>query len=259
MPVLGSTLTLTATFRDGDSTLVDPDSIVVDIYNEEGASVLGSTPSSEERVSVGVYSYVWVPDVLGVLTVEFTGVFNDGDDIVLETTFIITPDTEDASAPILEEDVVVLFSSGFTPMLIDPEAVQPFYPEASLIEIAQWVHKFSLEVATIFTDGNYPLIALDYIQAATLCSLSRKFEGIGTSNYSGFTLGDLQVMDTAGTQSSKKDRGNATTWCELAETLRREMKMTKGGIVSSVKAGSWCTPIPDRRIKKAERGSRYRR
>lgn len=167
--------------------------------------------------------------------------------------------TEDETPPILGEDIVVMFSSGYVPMLIDPEAVQLFYPEAPLIEIAQWVNKFSLEVEAIFPNGDYSTIAFDYIQAATLCALSRKFEGIGTSNYSGFTLGDLQVMDTASTQGSKKDRGNATTWCELAETLRKEMKMTKGGITSSVKAGSWCTPIPSRRLRKAERGSGYRR
>lgn len=259
MPVLGTTLNITATFRDPDGALVDPDSISVELFDEDGNDLVGATPDSPTRLSLGKFRYTWVPDVIGNVTVVFTGQFVSADDIVLENVFVITEDNEDSTAPILMEDVTILFSSGYNPMLVDPELVAAFYPEAPLIEIAQWVHKFSVEVSNIFANGDYPDIAFDYIQAATLCALSRQYEGMGTSNYTGFTLGDLQVMDTTSAQNSKKDRGNATTWCELAETLRKEMKMTKGGITSSVKAGSWCTPIPSRRLRKAGRGSGYRR
>lgn len=258
MPALGSTFNIVATFRDSGSDLVDPDNIAVDVLDENGDSITGATPATAQRISLGKYSFAWTPDAEGSFTVVITGELTSDPDIVLTQEFTITADNPDSTAPALDEDVILMFSSGFDPLLVDPELIQSYVPEATLMEIALMVNKFSLEVTKIFTNGDYPSIAYDYIQAATLCALSRLHEGINSSSYSGFTLGDLQVMDTSSSKSGT-NRGNVSSWCELAEILRKEMKLAKGGMVSSVKAGSWRSPVPSRRLKKAERphGRRY--
>ncbi len=253
MPAIGSTFNITAYFRDDSNTLVDPDGIEVDVLDSEGESVTGATPQTAVRISLGKYQFTWTPDTEGDFTVIITGSFTSADDIVLQQLFQITEDNPDNTAPTLDEDVVLSFSSGFVPLLLDPELIKIYSDEASYLEISQIINKFSLEVERLFPNGDYPSVALDYIQAATLCSLSRIHEGIGSSNYSGFTLGDLQVMNTT-TSGSKTgtDRGNIVSWCELAELLRKELRSAKGGIVSAVKAGAWGTPIPSRRLTRAE-------
>jgi len=253
VPVIGQKLNITANFRDSNGNLVDPDFITIELIDVNGVPILGATPSSPEKLSIGVYRYSWTPDIIGEMTIVFTGEFTGSDDVILRCDFVIVTDQEDSTAPSLGEDVVITFSSGYDPMLVDPEFILSYYPEAPVIEIAQWVHRFSLEVNALF-GANPPKIALDYIHAAVLCALSRQYEGIGSAGSSGFTLGDLQVSDGGGTSSRKADRGNAMSWCELAEVLRREMKMAKGGMRSSVKALNWGTPIPGRRLRKAERG-----
>ena len=258
MPALGNTLNIYATFRDDTSALIDPDSIETDVLDSAGNSTSGATPTTPERVSLGKYKLPWTPDEVGSFTVVITGHFSGEDDVVLSQLFVITEDNEDSTAPSLDEDVIILFSAGFDPLYLDPELISIYADEASYIEIAQIINKFSIEVKTLFPNGDHPPVALDYIQAATLCTLSRIHEGVGSSNYSGFTLGDLQVMNTT-TSGSKTgtNRGNIVSWCELAELLRKELRNAKGGIVSAVKAGAWGTPIPSRRLTRAENRRRH--
>lgn len=159
-----------------------------------------------------------------------------------------------ATPSTLGTGVELKFSSGFDPLYVDPELIGIYLDSVDNLEIAQIVHKFSVEVLALFPKGDHPALALDYIQAATLCSLSRIHEGVGASNYSGFTLGDLQVMSTtkSGSTSTGTDRGNIISWCELAELLRKELRNAKGGIKSTVKAGAWGTPVPSRHLQRAE-------
>lgn len=165
--------------------------------------------------------------------------------------------SDSATPSTLGAGVELKFSSGFDPLYVDPELIGIYLDDADNLEIAQIIHKFSAEVLALFPKGDHPALALDYIQAATLCSLSRIHEGVGASNYNGFTLGDLQVMSTtkSGSSSSGTDRGNIISWCELAELLRKELRNAKGGIKSTVKAGAWGTPVPSRHLQRAE----YRR
>lgn len=259
MPAVGSALNITTVFKDDSGSPVDPDTIAVEVLDSEGDSITGATPQTATRLSVGKYQFTWTPDTEGTFTVVITGSFTSADDIVVQEQFTITKDNPDSTAPALDEDVTLTFSSGYDPLFLDPELVAIYDDQASYVEIAQIINKFSLEVQTLFPNGDHPPVALDYIQAATLCSLSRIHEGVGSSNYSGFTLGDLQVMNTSSTSTkSGTDRGNIISWCELAELLRKELRNAKGGIVSAVKAGSWGSPIPSRGLSRAEYRRRIR-
>ena len=250
MPAIGSTFNIVVTFRDSSDALVNPDAIIVETFDSDGYALTSATPDTPEWISTGKYLFTWTPTEEGVFTVSITGEVAGEDDIVVEMDFTITTDNEDSTAPSLDEDVVITFSSGFIPLLVDPESISVHFDEASLLEISQLVNKFSLEVEALFPTGSYPAIAYEYVEAATLCGLSRLYDGIGgASNYSGFTLGDLQVQNSQGSSKSSKNRGGASTWCELAEILRREMRAAKGGIKSAQKAGYWISPVPRRRIK----------
>jgi hypothetical protein len=163
---------------------------------------------------------------------------------ILQATSVDEPSVD------LGADVIISFSSGFSPLLVDPESIAVYVDDVSNLEIAQLVHRFSLEVVRLFGNGPYPEAVYDYIIAATLCALSRKYEGFGASSSAGFSLGDLQIRDQ---ESGSKNRGDATSWCEMAELLRQELRTAKGGLMSARKAGNRPTPVPSRIFKKTTR------
>ena len=120
-------------------------------------------------------------------------------------------------------------------MYLDPESIQSFFPDASLLEIGEIVHGFSHEINLIydidFTDldpmftieksGASTFTILEYIKAATCCELSRTY-GFGGDDELSLQLSDFKITNRSLPRQSV-NRGNATTWCQIAAALRKEI------------------------------------
>jgi hypothetical protein len=151
----------------------------------------------------------------------------------------------------LLEDSYIIFTAGLTPLYLDPEEIKPLFPEAPLYEIAEQIWVVSNEIKDLLDleDDEIPdLKYLEFIKATTACALSKVFD-YSSSDELSFRLGDLSVTNRNFPKSSI-NRGNATTWCELAAALRREIYSSQSGPKAVVKAGNWKNPIPKRRLKR---------
>lgn len=160
----------------------------------------------------------------------------------------------------LLEDEIIEISSGMTPMFLNPEEIQAIFAEASLLQIAELIHFASIEVLEILnttkedtTYADLPYIAIEYIQASVLCSLDKIY---GYDNADSVRLGDFSVNynNNSGGSSRYVNRGSATTPCEVAAALRKELLMesTKFGSGRGPKhftrSSRNANPMPDRTI-----------
>lgn len=161
----------------------------------------------------------------------------------------------------LVEDQYVGFLVNPAPFFIDPDTIQPYFPEASCYEIAELIYDASQEAQDFFDDGIYtqtitPTIqsALqDFVIADVCCKLTRIYEYGGSSNQIQMTLGDLSVNQN-NPAKSEVNRSNATTWCELAGITRYELYnlSIKSGMKAVVKGSKYWNPMPRRRIEHQE-------
>lgn len=260
---LGSTVKITVTFRDwlvdteaGEP--VDPDTVEGSIYDSSNVLVSSFSPNNP---SVGTYTYLWTPTTAGTFIVEMLGTFSDGttdavsDEFIVSTTFTGGSTTTKT----LGEEQVLSFTGVVTPAHLDPEELLAIYPDASPIEVLEFIHYYSSEVeyilggATPVAPVHITATGYDYIRASSLCALSKIYE-LADGEMT-VTLGDLTVV----TQRFSKrvlNRGNATTWCELAAVLRRELFTSSGtiGMKSILKGSNYPNPIPVRHIRDKEHG-----
>ncbi len=166
--------------------------------------------------------------------------------------------TSPAGGSTLILDQVIQFTGVLDPFYLDPAEVHIIYPDANQIEIAELIWKYSEEVMSIEkldntkTPPDVPsYLGLEYIQAATACSLSRIYDDVSGGNEFSFALGDLSVQNRAYPKQSV-NRGNATTWCEYAAAIRKEMVANKVGMKAVSKGkGGGDNPhlIPARKLK----------
>jgi hypothetical protein len=116
---------------------------------------------------------------------------------------------------------------------LDPESLLAYFPDASLLEIGEIIYNYSTEVKAIYNlldaeDGsNLSFTVLEYIKAATACELSRTY-GLGGDDEMSLTLGDLSITNKS-IPRNRVTRDNATTWCQIAAALRKEMLAAKVG------------------------------
>jgi len=128
-------------------------------------------------------------------------------------------------------DEVIAFAPDIQPLYVDPEELIPYFPDAPLLEIGEFIHVYSQEIKEIFSlldtdDGSsLSFTALEYIKAATACELSRVYGGGGDDELS-VRLGDLSITNR-NLPRSTLTRANATTWCQIAATLRKEILAQK--------------------------------
>lgn len=233
--VLGKSARIEVTFYDWApentiGSLVDPDSVDGIILNGNNVQIGTFAPSN---IDVGLYDYTWVPDALGDYIIRFVGHFTDGDDTVEEAFEVVAADVPTEYVR-LGDDYSFSFMPELDPMYFDIEDILSVYPDASNIETAQLVHYFSNQVVSLTKSTTINDTGYEYVRAATLCSLSKVYDL--ADNEMTFTLGDMTVV----TQRFSKinlGRANATTWCELAAVLRREMlnKSGRTGIRATTK------------------------
>jgi hypothetical protein len=175
----------------------------------------------------------------------------DADDLVVQQTITIGPET--ATPEYLDSDYTIIFASNLDPLYLDPDELKPFFPNLTEYELAEAIYIASVKAkATLKLDDDDvpPDFAIDYVQAAAACSLSRIEDGgfDGSFLSSGFTLGDLVITNTSSNKSNDTNTGNVGSWCELAYLLEREMKYKSTMPKSFVKGGKYANPIIERRM-----------
>jgi hypothetical protein len=132
------------------------------------------------------------------------------------------------------QEETIYFAPDIEPIYLDPEQLLPYFPDASMLEVGEFIYTYSTEIKGIYKlldteDGsNIPFVALEYIRAATCCELTRVY-GNGGDDELSVSLGDLSITNKSLPRTTLS-RANATTWCQIAAMLRKEMLTTRVGI-----------------------------
>lgn len=258
---VNQTQQITVTFygflgEDVDPEPEDPTTVEVRIYNTDTTpDTLLDTVTPDGGDSTGQFVYLWTPTTTGNFNVQFFGEFFDSSTDVVNNFFTVYEDTNAPISNTLEADQTILYLGVLDPMYLDPAEIQLIFPDATNVEISELIHQFSLEVKKIekLQDDEDPsYTGLEYIYAATCCSLSRIYDDISAGSEASFRLGDLEVSNR-GTSKTTVNRGNATSWCELAAALRAELLANNVGLKRLSKgrgAGDCPWLIPSRKLKR---------
>lgn len=209
----------------GDQDPVSPVSVFIVITSSSGSTV---SQGSGTQITPSEYYYDFIPTNVGQFSVSFTGVLADSTQIVVnQTLYVSNPDSEYKPSVTLSADEVITFAPDIDPLYIDPEEIILIFPEASLLEAGELIHHYSNEVKEIFSikdasaTSNLSFTVYEYIKAAVACELSRTY-GLGGDDELQVRLGDLSITNRSLPRGSV-NRGNATTWCQIAAALRKEM------------------------------------
>ena len=174
------------------------------------------------------YYFDFTPSKAGEYNVTFVGILQDGTYItVTQQIYVNSSSTDYRPTVTLGSDEIISFTTVIEPLYLDPEELLAFFPDASLTEVGELIHHYSTEVKKIFSieDSNkFPdlsFTAIEYIKASSACELSRTY-GFGGDDELSLKLGDLSVTNKSMPRASV-NRGNATTWCQIAASLRKEL------------------------------------
>lgn len=121
-----------------------------------------------------------------------------------------------------------------------------------MIEIGEMIYHYSLEIKEIYSlnddiDGStLPFTILEYIKAAAACELSRTY-GFGGDDELSLKLADLEITNRSAPRQVAT-RSNATTWCQIAASLRREVLAKKVSMKGVMPKG-----FPNAKIKTSGR------
>lgn len=86
---VGSENTLTATFRDSNGDLYDPDSILLTYGHVDDEAIEEEYPGEIDRDSLGVFSLIFTPDVPGSWTARWVGLGDENS--VIDQAFSVAP------------------------------------------------------------------------------------------------------------------------------------------------------------------------
>jgi hypothetical protein len=234
--VVSDTVRITVKFKDIDAdgteialSLASNPQVI--IKNAANTTVNSGTSS---QISSSVFYYDYTPTVAGAYTVKFTGLLANSNTVVVEQKLYVSSTVEEYQPTIiLKSDESITFAPDVTPLYLDPESLLAYFPDASLLEIGEIIYNYSTEVKAIYNlldaeDGsNLSFTVLEYIKAATACELSRTY-GLGGDDEMSLTLGDLSITNKS-IPRNRVTRDNATTWCQIAAALRKEMLAAKVG------------------------------
>lgn len=258
---VGDSIRLQVTFRSWSETpetseIEDPASVTFEVYNDAASPtlVLSATPT---KVSDGIYYYIWTPTEEGTYSTIFTGTFDDASTDIVTTEFVITedsPTTSTSSGEALGEDYEILLAGVIDPLYISPDEILPHFPEASAAYIAEIIYKYSYQAKAILNlsddEETIPWIVMEWVAAQTACDLSREGNwGDGLGGISSVQLGDLSVRSGLGFAKGKITRDNATSWCELAGVLYKELLHYSASPKAFVRGSDYPNPIPNRDIR----------
>jgi hypothetical protein len=234
--VVSDTVRITVKFKDidadGNEIALSPASNPQVIIKNSSNTTVNSGTSSQ--ISSSVFYYDYTPTIAGAYTVKFTGILANSNTVVVEQKLYVSSTVEEYQPTIiLKSDESITFAPDVTPLYLDPESLLAYFPDASLLEIGEIIYNYSTEVKAIYNlldaeDGsNLSFTVLEYIKAATACELSRTY-GLGGDDEMSLTLGDLSITNKS-IPRNRVTRDNATTWCQIAAALRKEMLAAKVG------------------------------
>ena len=220
-------------------------SVQVLIKNSD-AEIVINTPAT--LLSGSEYYYDFTPTEADTYTVTFTGTTSSGNSIISKLTLYANSSTTDYEPTVtLRADETIIFAPDLSPLYLDPEELVAIFPDASLIEIGEMIYRYSLEIKEIYglkgdEDGStLPFIILEYIKAAAACELSRTY-GFGGDDELSLKLADLEITNRSAPRAVAT-RSNATTWCQIAASLRREVLAKKVSMRGVQPKG-----LPNRRV-----------
>jgi hypothetical protein len=229
----------------GQQVEVSPSTVLVVIKNIDDSIIVNTTATS---ITSSEYYYDFTPADPGQYEVIFTGVLADSTQIVVkQNLYVSDADVDYRPSVTLRSEEVVTFAPDIDPLYIDPEEILSFFPDASLLEIGELVHHYSLEVKSIFNlqdidDGSELNFTIqEYIKAAACCELSRTY-GFGGDDELSIKLADLSITNRSNPRQSI-NRGNATTWCQIAAALRKEIVSKRVGMRAVIPKG-----LPNKKI-----------
>lgn len=217
---------------NGNQIQVAPTGVSITITNSANQIVVSAEPTALTQYD---FYYDYTPTSAGAYKISFIGVLENNTTINVNQQIYVSTPTEDYRPTIfLMQEETIVFAPDIEPIYLDPEQLLSYFPDTSLLEIGEYVYTYSSEIKGIYNfldteDGtNIPFIALEYIRAATCCELTRVY-GNGGDDEQSISLGDLSITNKSLPRTSLS-RSNATTWCQIAAMLRKEMLATKVGI-----------------------------
>lgn len=215
--------------ENGEQVEADIVSVQVLIKNSDEEIIVNTSASF---LSGSEYYYDFTPIEPDTYSVTFTGNTSAGNSIVSRLTlYANTTTTEYKPTVTLRADETIIFAPDLSPLYLDPEELVAVFPDASLIEIGEMIYRYSLEVKEMYglqddVDGStLPFVILEYIKAAAACELSRTY-GFGGDDELSLKLADLEITNRSAPRNIAT-RSNATTWCQIAASLRREVLAKK--------------------------------
>lgn len=215
-----------------EQTEVSPVSVTVIVTNAQGTQI---DSASATQITSSEYYYNFSTSNAGEYKITFTGTLANNSFITVSQQLYVSSITEEYKPSItLKSDETIVFAPDVSPLYIDPEEILSFFPDASLLEIGELIHHYSLEVKEVFNlqdteDGSgINFTTAEYIKASACCELSRTY-GFGGDDELSLKLADLSITNRSNPRNSI-NRGNATTWCQIAAALRKELMASRVGM-----------------------------
>ena len=229
----------------GEQVEVSPVSVLVVIEDENDLPVVSGSASA---LSSSEYYYDFTPTEPGQYTITFTGTLSNSTQIVVrQNLYVSDVDVDYRPISTLKSDEVIAFAPDISPLYLDPEEIIAYFPDASLLEIGELIYHYSLEIKSIFNLGDIDdgselnFTIQEYIKASACCELSRTY-GFGGDDELSLKLADLSITNRSNPRQSI-NRGNATTWCQIAAALRKEIMAKRVGMRAVIPKG-----LPNRKI-----------
>ena len=237
--LVNDTIRITVKFVDinnvtGEQTEVDPVSVSVTIKDSDNTTII---TASATKQAFAIWYYDFSPTSADTYTINFNGVLSSGKTIpVSQQLYVSTPTEEYKPTITLRADETISFGPDISPLYVDPEEIQRIFPEATQLEIGELIHAFSHEINSIFgidleaeidpliiikQSGSSEFAVADYIKASTACELSRTY-GYGGDDELSVQLADLTITNKS-IPRTNVTRANATSWCQIAAALRKEL------------------------------------
>jgi len=223
----------------GEEEDLTPVSILVEIKDSSGNIVV---EDDAEPQSASSFYYDFIPTSASEYNVKFTGILDNGNTVIVQQKLYVSTTTETYQPLVtLGADEYIVFAADVDPLYVDPDELLSYFPDATLLEIGEIVHMYSEEVKKLYKlrddqdVADLPTIVYDYVKAATACDLTRTY-GFGGDDEMSITLGDLSI-NNRNVPRNTVTRDNASTWCQIAAALRKELISAKVGPRSIVPRG----------------------
>ena len=234
--------------ENGNQVEVSPVTVNVKIYNGKSEQIISTVAVS---LTSSQYYYDFTPSVEDQYRINFLGLLSNGSTISVDQHLYVSTRTTDYKPTVtLGATETIYFTPDIAPLYIDPEEILSYYPEASLMQLAEIIHNYSEEVAQIYGSGDIEIqnsslnfTALEYIKAATACEMSRTYGYGSGDDEQSIRIGDLQISNR-NSPRRMVSRSNAVTWCQIAIALRSEVIARRVGARGVVfKAAGLTAPV----------------